>query len=41
MALSPQYSIVGKNKNEIWNMLIDSLSERLIRWGEYVKRYKK
>lgn len=41
MAISNEYSIIGKNSKEIWNMLIDSLSERLIRWGEYVKRYKK
>jgi len=39
--VNTEMGLFGKSKNEIWNMLVDSLSERLIRWGEYVKRYKK
>lgn len=37
MGFNTANSIQGKNKDEIYNMFVDLLSERLIKWGEYIR----
>ncbi len=41
MAFDTSNALQGKNKNEIWNMFMDMLGDKLIKLGNYFKSMKK